>query len=277
MTTFRSLQLEQIRSSLSKLNTPGLIIDTLIFGLQEWSTHGNGEDRRVTAPSAGSVKPADILLTQAFREQWDTIGWEQMLQGRISKKWRAAYHASKATKTSPRTDQEKWGSSLITLLWEYTRSIWKQRNGIVYGHSEEEVRNKELQKIREEVAIEYVAYTKDNFLISNQFRYLFIKKSQEERQNMDYDSIKCWLRTVKEAKKEQQMFRERLSRVAVRFFVPRRSRSLGAQTRVTKACTIRTGSAQQRLTEVSLGEDTINQSFAPDPISPVPPDPPWPP
>jgi hypothetical protein len=231
----------------------------------------------VTAPSAGSVKPADILLTQAFREQWDTIGWEQMLRGRISKKWRAAYHASKATKTSPGTDQEKWGSNIITLLWEYTRSIWKQRNGIVYGHSEEEVRNRELQKLREEVAAEYVAYAMD--LISHQFRYLFTKKSQEERQNMDYDSIMCWLRTVQEAKKEQQMFRERLSRVAARFFVPRRSisRSTGDQIRVTKACTIRKGSAQQISTVVTLGEDTMNQSFAPDPLSPVPPDPPWPP
>jgi hypothetical protein len=37
---------------------------------------------------------------------------------------------------------------------------------------------------------------------------------------MDYDSIMCWLRTVKEAKREQQMFRERLSRVAAKFFVP---------------------------------------------------------
>jgi hypothetical protein len=96
---------------------------------------------------------------------------------------------------------------------------------------------------------------------------------------MDYDSIMCWLRTVKEVKKEQQMFRERLSRVAARFFVPRRSisRSTGDQIRVTKTCTIGKGSAQQISTEVTLGEDTTNQSFESGPLSPVPPDPPWPP
>ncbi len=189
MVAFWSLQLEELRTSLSKLNKPGLLIDTLIFDLQEWITQEDGVDRRVMAPSAGSVKPADILLTQAFREQWDTIRWEQMLRGRLSKKWRAAYHASKATKTSPGTDQERWGSKLITLLWEYTRSIWKQRNGIVYDHSKEEVKNKELQNLREEVAAEYAEYAMDNFLISHQFWYLFTKKSQEERQKMDYDSI----------------------------------------------------------------------------------------
>ncbi len=49
------------------------IIDALIYGLQEWSTQEERVDRRVQAPSAGSAKPADILVTQAFVEQWDTI------------------------------------------------------------------------------------------------------------------------------------------------------------------------------------------------------------
>jgi hypothetical protein len=79
-------------------------------------------------------------------------------------------------KTSPETDQVKWGSNLINLLWEYARSIWKQRNGIVYGHNEEEVKDKELQYLRKEVAVEYAEYATDNLLISQKFRYLFTKK-----------------------------------------------------------------------------------------------------
>lgn len=69
-------------------------------------------------------------------------------------------------KTSPETDQVKWGSNLINLLWECARSIWKQRNGIVYGYNEEEVKDKELQDLRKEVAVEYAEYATDNFLIS---------------------------------------------------------------------------------------------------------------
>jgi hypothetical protein len=139
MVAYRSIQLKGLRTSLVKLKTHTLIIDTLIHGLQKWKTQEERVDRRVQAQSAGSVKPEDILLTQAFVEQWDAIRWEQMLRGSISTKWRAAYHASKAKKTSTETDQVKWGSDLINILWEYARSIWKQRNGIVYGHSEEEV------------------------------------------------------------------------------------------------------------------------------------------
>ena len=149
----------------------------------------------------------------------------------------------------------------------------------MYGHSAEDTKVKERQSLQEEVAAEYAEYTEDNFLISQNFIYLFTKKSLEERQAMDCDGIKCWLRTVKEAKKEQQMFRERLSKVAARFFVPRRSisRSTGDQKWVSKTCTIGKGSGQQISTEVTLGEDTKSQSFESDPLSPVPPDSPWPP
>jgi hypothetical protein len=96
---------------------------------------------------------------------------------------------------------------------------------------------------------------------------------------MDYDSIMCWLRTVKEAKKEQQMFRERLSRVAANFFVPRRllGQSTGDQIRATTTSHIGKGSDQRISTKVTSGEDTQNRSYEPDPLSPVPPDPPWPP
>jgi hypothetical protein len=276
---FRNMQLETLKESLEKIKTPELVINTLIYGIEDWSDQEGGEERKAHAPSAGSVKPAEILLTQAFVEQRDSIGWEQMLRGRISRKWRAAYHAFKATRASPETDQLKWGSNLITLLWDYTRSLWKHRNGTVYGHTVEDTRVKERQKLQEEVAVEYAEYTKDNFLISQNFRYLFTKKSLEEWQAMDCDGIMCWLRTVKEAKKEQQMFRERLSKVAARFFVPRRSisRSTGDQKWVSKTCTIGKGSGQQISTEVTLGEDTKSQSFESDPLSPVPPDSPWPP
>jgi hypothetical protein len=102
-------------------------------------------------------------------------------------------------RASAETDQLRWRSNLITLLWEYTRSLWKHRNGTVYGHSAEDTKVKERQSLQEEVAAEYAEYTEDNFLISQNFRYLFTKKSLEERQAMDCDGIKCWLHTVKEA------------------------------------------------------------------------------
>ncbi len=190
---YRSTQLKILKESLGKIKTPELIIDTLLHGIEDWTDQEGGEDRKVHAPLAGSVKPAEILLTQVFVEQRETIGWEQMLWGRISIKWRAAYHAFKATRVSPETNQLRWGSTLITLQWEYTHSLWKYRNGIVYGHSTEDTKAKERRHLQEKVAAEYAEYTDDNFLISQNFRYLFTKKSLEERQAMDCDGIMCWL------------------------------------------------------------------------------------
>jgi hypothetical protein len=279
MIEYRVTQLEDLKASLIKIKTPELIIETVLYGIKHWTAQEDGDDKKVKAPSAGSVKPAEILLTQAFAEQQDSIGWEQMLRGRISKKWRAAYHAFKSTRISPETDQVKWGSKLIMLLWEYTRSLWKYRNGVIYGHSQEEARNKEMQSLRREVAEEYAKYIADNFLISSQFRYLFTKKSLEERQAMDYEGIKSWLRTVKEVKKEQQMFRERLSKAAAKFFVPRKSTNRSTQNRVgSNARSPGEGETDRQSPAIARSGEYTDQG-ARDPVLPssVPPDPPWPP
>jgi len=96
---------------------------------------------------------------------------------------------------------------------------------------------------------------------------------------MDYDSIMCWLRTVKEAKREQQMFREWLSRVAAKFFVPRQrvGQSKGDRERATTTSHIDTGSDQHISEKDALEKDSQHRSYEPEPLSPVPPDPPWPP
>ncbi len=72
--------------SLLEIQTPTTMIDTIKNGIEEWGTHKTLEECRSNAPSAGSVKPADILVTQAFIEQRDEFGWEKFLTGRISKK-----------------------------------------------------------------------------------------------------------------------------------------------------------------------------------------------
>ncbi len=166
-----------------------------------------------------------------------------MLQGRISKKWRAAYHAFEATRASPETDQLRWGSNLITLLWEYTRSLWKHRNGTVYGHSVEDTKVKRKAK------------------------------------RMDCDGIKCWLGTVKEAKKEEQMFRERLSKMAARFFIPRTSTRRSTGYKVGEVRRNPTGSESGKPVVAQYTEESDNQSQLRDSDITVaePPDPPEPP
>jgi hypothetical protein len=138
---------------------------------------------------------------------------------------------------------------------------------------------KERRHLQEKVAAEYAEYTNDNFLISQNFRYLFTKKSLEERQAMDCDGIMCWLRTVTEAKKEQQMFRERLSKMAAKFFIPRTS------TRNSTSCKARKGeknSTRSESCKPSVVQDTEevdkqSQIQESDLTASVPLDPPWPP
>lgn len=57
----------------------------------------NGEEMH--SPTIGSVQPIDVTITQAYRAQSSTIGWDHFLCGRISVHWGQAYHLCHALRT----------------------------------------------------------------------------------------------------------------------------------------------------------------------------------
>jgi hypothetical protein len=63
---------ELLFSSITKLNTPTLIIDALKHGMAAWTTH---LEDCVPALTAGQLGATPALLTTAFHEQFHSIGW----------------------------------------------------------------------------------------------------------------------------------------------------------------------------------------------------------
>lgn len=109
----------------------------------------------------------------------------------------------------------------ILALRNYSTSLWKYRNGVVHGHTEEEAKQREFTSLQSKVEAAYLDYQADRFLVSPQFSHLFMGKTLNERLSMDRDSMSSWLQSLQAAKTHQQTFRKSLPKIST--FLRKRS------------------------------------------------------
>jgi len=167
-----------------------------MHGFQVWLTPSNSTSR---APTAGSLKGQDILLTTAYHEQLHSIGWYQLSLGRVSKYWLATfkyYH----NQGSVHMDPEYWTSLFINYVWNFTKAMWQNRNLIVHGATSEEQAIRELEQLRMQFKQHYDSYTTNSGYVLPRHAYLFTHRSLSQRSQLSYDGMKCWLLSVDEAR-----------------------------------------------------------------------------
>jgi hypothetical protein len=206
----------KLLDKLRQHRTPECILTCIQHGLDNWEKYLDTEEE-MHSPTAGTVQPIDVTLTQAYHAQTNTIGWDQFLRGRISVHWGKAFQLSQR---SSKKNCNSWTANLISSLLDYTSSLWQYRKEVVHGHTKEEHRTKTLAKPKNEVASAYTAYEADRFIISRHLSSLF-NKSLSEIQRMDQDYLQSWLRTYHEAKTVQENSRRRQSEAAASFFRPK--------------------------------------------------------
>jgi hypothetical protein len=146
----------------------------------------------------GSLHAGDTLLTTAFKEQYSTIGWYQLLLGCRSGKWGKAY-AAYVGRSCTMQQQTSWSSLLVTLLWKYTRSLWQYRNKIIHGSTAEASAKHKLIQLQTEVTRLYSIFNLNPNFILPRHCYLFQHKSFLQRLSQPYNDIQCWLRCFTEA------------------------------------------------------------------------------
>jgi hypothetical protein len=163
-TSHRQEAIKTFQGALEKLKTTSKILETIISGLSHWVQSINTSAPIKSAPFRGSLNTLEILLTKAFAEQNTDKGWVPLLQGKISKYWIEAYTAS--LPKSPQTTKRAllWGKKVILALWSLSKTIWKQRNKEIHGHSMQETRAKKGQKLEKQAMYFYNAY-KENPLL----------------------------------------------------------------------------------------------------------------
>jgi hypothetical protein len=216
-TSHRISATEQLRKNLLRIHTPVPIIDALLHGVQKWTTEV--PSNQVRSLTMGSLKASDVVLTSAFTEQFHTIGWLQLMLGRLSKKWEMAYTHYKSI-PSAQFYKNNWSTSFNPHIWEYTHSLWQHRNGILHGLSSEQCAEKILTKLQMEVSCLYESILANPDKLLPWHLGLIKDNSLERLLNLPYDDIQCWLRSVKEAQEVFQHQEGQLRQSAARYFSP---------------------------------------------------------
>jgi hypothetical protein len=213
----RASALQELTIGLEKINTPEQVLEAIILGLNTWITSASDPTVRVHAPTAGSLRGGDMLLTTAFMEQHHSIGWFQFALGRISSKWDAVVRYYKKQYNDP-TTVNVWAPQAILLLWKYTKSLWVNRNHFVHGKDGEEAAARLLQALHGEVKHLYETFTNNPAFLLPHHHYLFTNRTLEQRLRMPYDNITCWLRSVEDAKQALELHNNTLRTDSSRFF-----------------------------------------------------------
>lgn len=222
VSSHRDSAIQELTSSLNKFNTPPNVTDAILHGIKSWLELDLDDTRHIRAPTVGSLKAADVILTAAFHEQFSTIGWYQFLLGRLSKKWETAItaYAPIAGSTPP---IQQWSTQIILSMWHFIRSMWKNRNTIVHGTDAQHSAEIILQELRQQVQLLYQEYHDTPHIILPRHNYLFTSRTLTQRLKYSYDHLHCWMRSVTEAKLMLQHHNQLLREQSSRHFFPIRS------------------------------------------------------
>jgi hypothetical protein len=212
----RATALDKLHKSLVAIGTPSQVVEVILKGFQDWLDPDFSPTRRSRPTTFGSLRPADILITQAYSIQFHTIGWFQFCLGRVGKSW---HKAVQALLPPPQTHRRLvWGSNLVYALWQFTKSMWAHRNAIVHGIDSEEAATRILTGLRDQVHQHYQSFSVDAGYVLVRHQYLFTSRTLEQRLSMSYDYVTCWLRSVEEARAQLSTHIAAQKIVANRFF-----------------------------------------------------------
>ena len=134
--------------------------------------------------------PTDIR--EAIENQ-TSIGWNQVIHGRVSKKWAALRPPS--TPTSVVTPKEntattKWTLDVLDALWKQWFTVWEARNKTVQGNTQTE--RKQKQRIETEQQIKDIYEKKSDYLPSEQT--LLQNTAEEFIATKGLITLKNWVR-----------------------------------------------------------------------------------
>jgi hypothetical protein len=137
--------------------------------------------------------------------QWAKLhlGWDQFLRGRLSKRWKEAFHQEFLSRNS--WNGTLWSSGLINAILTYSLSLWKFRCALLYGQTKDEADRKIMEELSRKVTQAYREHNQNPFIVRNDYRHLFdIPLNRSLLQ--DRDCLQCFLATFELAKEERVQY-----------------------------------------------------------------------
>ena len=130
-----------LRASFQKFQISPLMTQALFHGINSWISS-------TTTPFSWHAYTADPYLhtlQQAYADQ-TSIGWDNLLRGRLATKWLTSHdHYVNLRHQSHKYSSTRIAPSLVQALWNFSASLWKQRNEDIYGATLKDVQQKQRQ------------------------------------------------------------------------------------------------------------------------------------
>ena len=179
----RTKLLNGVKATMSRIHTRPILSDILLDGLTYWFMGGEKLHTDEYPPA----------YTQLITQQ-NTIGWEQLFSGRLSKEWirlQQDFLEDFGLVGKKRTGH-LWVVSVMTQIWHEWYKIWEARNQVVHGHDESSRNIKKQEKAVRELSI---LYSKQNQLLPTDCDYLF--PTLTEHLAKSTTQIANWLNTYR--------------------------------------------------------------------------------
>ena len=144
-------------------------------------------------PEVGPVRhPYEIKLETAFREQ-TTIGWYQMLMGRMSFTWAEANRDIwTAEGRKMKLNDTTWTAKVVSSMWDYLLMIWLDQNEGVHGKLKT-ASELEMEPVMENVDKVYELVAQQ---LDPSDRWI-LNEPVETRKKSGMDTIVAWLENLK--------------------------------------------------------------------------------
>ena len=141
-------------------------------------------------------------LQELIRSQ-ETIGWDQLVFGRLSLLWTSKHLAqltSRNISPTPFNSGAQWASTIINIIWKHVHKLWLHRNEIRHGKDKAEQLEKQKQLRLSELYL-YYTYRDEHFLnMDNIPDDIFYATYQEhihhESSNTALDTWLCTYRDI---------------------------------------------------------------------------------
>ena len=228
MVSYREQELHSLGEFLDEQDLPTQMKQCLYHGITEW-TRSIVDAPRYIAPTRGKVTAVDQLATQAYVEQTQ-LGWNALLRGHLSITWRKVYR--QAHRIVDEQTMDILFRRLIRKLHQFSLSLWKHRNEILHGATWVETRAVELSLARGKVEEAFQRYSVGDLQLLERDKYLFTRRTKEERLQGDADALMSWLRIVEVAVNSNERQRKAQEHQVARFFQP--FRELGKKNKAAR-------------------------------------------
>ena len=172
------------------------LIDTLTKGIHAWMN-------KLPPPRiSGKRHPVHKLVLEAFHDQ-EQLGWRHAIRGRISAKWIEAQELHMVLRKSNISQ----GYLIVRSLWIAMEYLWRARNTMEHGTSEEERSLHKTARINVRIKRAYEKKGNLHFVSRNQ---LFNVPLSRRQQYTQYKNER-WLELVEAAEKNRRRQKEKLN------------------------------------------------------------------